>query len=79
MRVSYKTDLETVITLLTSKHYWHLKKPELIISVTGGANLNLHPLLKDTFCKGLVKVATTTSIHQIIRLYFYINLKYKLN
>ena len=61
IRVSYKTNMETMVQYLTSKSYWHLKKPELIISVTGGAKLNLKQRLKDTFCKSLVKAATTTS------------------
>jgi hypothetical protein len=61
IRVSYKTNMDTMVQYLTSRPYWHLKKPELIISVTGGAKLNLKQRLKETFCKSLVKAATTTS------------------
>jgi hypothetical protein len=41
---------------------WNLKKPKLLISVTGGAGrLPIRNRLKETFSKSLVKVATTTS------------------
>ncbi len=60
--MSYKTDISTMISLLTARKKWNMKKPELIISVTGGAKLNLKAKLEETFCKGLVKAATTTSI-----------------
>ena len=40
-----------------------MKKADLIISVTGGANLILKDQLKESFCKGLVKAATATSNH----------------
>ena len=56
--------MSTMITLLTSKYLWNLKPPELIISVTGGANISLEQDLKQTFCKNLVKAATTTSIYK---------------
>ena len=60
--MSYKTDISTMIAFLTDRKKWNIKKPELIISVTGGARLNLKSKLKETFCKGIVKAATTTSI-----------------
>lgn len=54
--------MNVIWDLLFLEQYWHLKKPNLIISVTGGAeNLSLNSTLKDTFSKGLVKVATTTN------------------
>jgi hypothetical protein len=53
--------MDAVRNLLFSESYWSLKKPSLIISVTGGAKLNLKTQLKESFCKGLVKVATTTN------------------
>jgi len=53
-----------MISLLTDRKKWNIKKPELIISVTGGAKLNLNSELKETFCKGIVKAATTTSIEK---------------
>ena len=61
MRLSFRSDMEkSVIPLLTDKDKWNLREPKLIISVTGGANCVLKPRLKETFCKSLVKVATTT-------------------
>ena len=60
MRLSFRTKMPTVIKLLMDKDKWNLKKPKLIISVTGGAKCVLEPRLKESFCKGLVKVATTT-------------------
>jgi hypothetical protein len=69
--VSYKTDISTMISLLTARKKWNMKKPELIISVTGGAKLNLKAKLEETFCKGLVKAATTTSIYiYFMKLFF---------
>jgi len=64
--VSYETDIKAIIHLLTDKDKWNIKKPELIISVTGGANdLDISHKLKETFCKGLLKAAITTSIKLI--------------
>ena len=60
MRLSFRTGMDKVIPLLTNKDKWNLKQPKLIISVTGGAKCVLNPRLKETFCKSLVKVATTT-------------------
>ena len=60
MRLSFRTPMEKVISLLRDKDKWNLKEPKLIISVTGGAKCVLEPRLKETFCKSLVKVATTT-------------------
>lgn len=64
--------METMIKLLFSKYHWHIKEPKLIISVTGGAKLNLKERLKETFCKGLVRAATTTGQFNILE----IQLKY---
>ncbi len=61
MRLHYKSDLSNVIKLLFDKSYWNLPKPKLIISVTGGAQLKLKSNLKESFSKGLVKVASTTN------------------
>lgn len=60
-RVHYKTHASSIISFLFDQTYWNLPKPKLIISVTGGAKMNLKPRLKDRFSKGLVKVATTTN------------------
>lgn len=63
IRVSHHTSMDVMRELLFSNKYWNLKRPELIISVTGSATLNsLKHSLKETFCKGLVKVARNTSI-----------------
>lgn len=52
---------ESILKILFGQEYWNLRKPELIISVTGGAKLSLKHSLKESFGKGLVKVATNTS------------------
>lgn len=42
-------------------NYWGLEKPNLLISVTGGAkNISMSKKLKDAFKKGLHKTAHTT-------------------
>ena len=61
MRVHYKTDMNSILKFLFAKAYWSLPEPKLIISVTGGAKINIKPHLKVAFSKGLVKVATTTN------------------
>lgn len=61
MRLSYKTPKNKVIELLFDKKYWNIPKPSLLISVTGGAKVDLNPRLKDIFNKGLIKVVTTTN------------------
>ena len=73
--MSYKTDISTMIALLTSKKKWNMKKPELIISVTGGAKLKINKKLKETFCKGILKAATTTSKTIMISLFLNLSLK----
>jgi hypothetical protein len=75
IRVSYKTDISTMIALLTSKKKWNMKKPELIISVAGGAKLKINNKLKETFCKGILKAATTTSKTIMISLFLNQSLK----
>lgn len=52
--------MEPIIDLLFK--VWKLEKPNLIISVTGGAQkFTLKARLRDVFRKGLVKAATSTS------------------
>jgi transient receptor potential cation channel subfamily M protein 2 len=42
-------------------HVWGLKKPKLLISVTGGANsFNMKAKLKEAFRRGLMKAARST-------------------
>jgi hypothetical protein len=59
IRASYKTEMKTMTSFMFDK--WKLKKPKLLISVTGGAKVSLNQRLKDSFSKSLVKVAATTS------------------
>jgi len=60
-RIHYDTDMEIILKLLFDSEYWNLRRPRLIISVTGGAKITLKKSLRDKFSKGLVKVATTTN------------------
>lgn len=59
VRVDFRTEMKTMMTLLNE--IWNINQPRLIISVTGGAKLTLKTRLRETFSKGLVKVATTTN------------------
>ena len=62
VRLCPTTDLELVWTLLTE--HWKLPIPNLLISVTGGAQrFDLNPRLKAVFKRGLINAATTTGIH----------------
>ena len=50
------------MNLFFLKDLWNLNKPRLIISVTGGATLDIKQefrTLIDVFCKGLIKVASS--------------------
>ena len=59
IRLCPTTDLELVWTLLTD--HWRLPIPNLLISVTGGAQrFDLNPRLKAVFKRGLINAATTT-------------------
>jgi hypothetical protein len=42
---------------------WGLDLPNLLISVTGGAQLKMNTNLKNVFCNGLVKAAYSTSYY----------------
>lgn len=54
------TDMEKITKVLFG--CWKLEKPNLLISVTGGAqNFGLKSKLKDVFRKGIVKAALSTS------------------
>ena len=37
------------------------QKPEILITITGSANLNLSPQYIKTICKGIIKAASSTS------------------
>ncbi|KAF6041119.1 TRPM2 [Bugula neritina] len=59
VRVAADTDMDDVMCLLTK--YWGLQKPNLLISVTGGAkNITMSKKLKVAFKTGLLKTAQTT-------------------
>ncbi len=60
IRVSHKTEIDIIKDALFDKKYWNLKYPKLVISVTGGARLKQTKLIKNIFCKGLVKLAAST-------------------
>jgi hypothetical protein len=64
IRVSHKTEIDKIIKLMFGKHYWNLKPPKLIISVSGGAEIKsgsgISKGMIDVICKGLVKVASST-------------------
>ncbi len=57
VKVYNTTDPSQVIDLFFSLY----KRPELLISVTGGASLNLSQKSLKTICNGIIKVASTTS------------------
>lgn len=62
--MSHKTETWKIINLLFGEHYWNLKPPKLIISVTGGADIKstagMSKRLIEVVCAGLVKVASST-------------------
>ncbi|XP_041372305.1 transient receptor potential cation channel subfamily M member-like 2 [Gigantopelta aegis] len=58
-RVDVDSDTETIVELMVNK--WRLVKPNLLISVTGGAStFHLKTKLKDAFKRGLMKAALST-------------------
>ena len=60
IRLALKTDAETVVEFI--KTAWHLRTPDLIISITGGAKrCDLSARLRKSFQVGLVSAAATTS------------------
>ena len=59
MRVDVNTDMDKMEELMM--HVWGLEKPNLLISVTGGANFfNMKAKLKEAFRRGLMKAARST-------------------
>ncbi len=60
IKVSAKTDADQLIKFLTSKTYWNLKRPKMLISVSGGTRIDVSPELKTKFCQGLYRAAKTT-------------------
>jgi len=58
-RVDVDTKMTNMLQLMMK--VWGLEKPNLLISVTGGAkNFQMNKRLKDTFRRGLMKTALTT-------------------
>ena len=59
VRADYKTPMRSMQILLRS--IWKLKRPNLLISITGGARkLTLNPKINQAFKEGLFRVATST-------------------
>jgi hypothetical protein len=54
--------MDKMMDFLFKQDGWDLRRPELIISVTGGAKtLKLKKKVREKFEEGLVKAATNTS------------------
>lgn len=67
IRVDYRTSVDDLLLLM--KDHWDMELPNLLISVTGGAqNFTMKPRLKEVFRQGLVKAAESTrkAIHRNI-------------
>ncbi|GFR76765.1 transient receptor potential cation channel subfamily M member 2-like [Elysia marginata] len=59
VRVAVDTKMETMLQLLTQA--WNMEKPNLLISVTGGAkNFSMKTRLREVFRRGLMKAALST-------------------
>ncbi|GFN90287.1 transient receptor potential cation channel subfamily m member 2-like, partial [Plakobranchus ocellatus] len=59
VRVAVDTKMETMLQLLTQA--WDMEKPNLLISVTGGAkNFSMKTRLREVFRRGLMKAALST-------------------
>ncbi|XP_076456247.1 transient receptor potential cation channel subfamily M member-like 2 isoform X2 [Babylonia areolata] len=60
VRVDTETSMSMMKTLLMDK--WRIERPNLLISVTGGAkNFKMRARLKDAFRRGLMRAALSTS------------------
>jgi hypothetical protein len=61
IRVENETKTNEMIQHMYSQEGWNLQKPELIISVTGGAQKFTIPhRMKKAFKRGLIKAAAST-------------------
>jgi transient receptor potential cation channel subfamily M member 2 len=58
IRLYHETDMKKIDSIFK---IWGLDLPNLLISVTGGAQLKMNTNLKNVFCNGLVKAAYSTS------------------
>ena len=64
VRVGVDTKMDTMLQLLTQA--WGMEKPNLLISVTGGAkNFSMKTRLREVFRRGLMKAALSTGITNI--------------
>ena len=67
VKVSGATDVDKLFKLLTSKSYWkNLKKPKMLISVSGGTRIDVSSEFKKKFCQGLYKATKTTGSFLLI-------------
>jgi len=55
---------------------WNLNKPKLVISITGGARLNINPSLIKIFCQGLLHVSEKTSNRMCFQIFSLKNYTY---
>lgn len=70
IRLSCDTDSETLYDLMTQ--HWHLKTPNLVISVTGGAkNFALKPRMRKIFSR-LIYIAQSKGRDLQMCLYYFI-------
>ncbi|ESO08545.1 hypothetical protein HELRODRAFT_190762 [Helobdella robusta] len=59
VRLSSSTEASAVLELM--RKYWTMDKPNLLLSVTGGAqNFTMKPRLKEVFRQGFIKAAQST-------------------
>ena len=59
VRLEHDTNVSDLKSMML--HQWRVEKPNLLISVTGGAkNFRLNPRLKEVFRHGLIKAADST-------------------
>lgn len=73
VKLSHTTDVSKIIELLYSKSYWHLKKPKMLISVSGGTKISISPEFKAKFCQGLYKIAKSTGYLFLIQNFHFKN------
>ena len=60
IRIEHETSAVHLLKLM--RQFWKLEVPNLVISVTGGAqDFKLKPRLREVFTKGLIKVAASTN------------------
>lgn len=61
IRIENETDPSSMIEFMYHSEGWKLQKPQLILSVTGGAQkFNIPQRMKNEFKRGLIKAAVST-------------------